>query len=539
MIPSAVYCDACGTPNRPQARFCVACGQATAATSSLPPTVQAGPAVSSPPPTVPAGSTLTSPPLSRPLPADFLLRQRYIILSQLGQGGMGAVYKAADTELGDRLVAVKQMSRKGLDPQEIAEAAAAFKQEAIMLAGLPHHPNLPSIYDHFEEGGHWYLVMDFIAGETLEEHLAKAGGRLPVEEVLNFGIQLCTVLGYLHSYHPPIIFRDLKPTNVMRMSDGQLYLIDFGIARHFKQGQARDTMAYASAGYSAPEQYGRAQTTPQSDIYSLGATLHHLLTGLDPSQSPFRFMPLSGSGIPTSLGALIAHMVEVNADRRPPSMAVVKQELQRIQPFVAQPTGRPLTPKPQAGGSSRPPTPAVPVPPSQAYPVVPRPPGPPAHPQRTSVSPKPPPAQGPAAGASHQTKEEWTTAGLMSLMQGSSQEALAAYEQAIRLDPNDAESYEDKGNALSDLKRFQEALAAYEQAIRLDPRKAAYYYSKGCALETLGRSQEALEAFEQAIRLDANYARAYHKLGAILEALGKQTEAQQAYTKAKQLGYHS
>jgi serine/threonine protein kinase len=294
MQPSTVYCDNCGAANRPTARFCISCGQAMAAASSLPPTVQAAPGIPSLPPTVQAGSVPSSPSLTGLLPANSLLKQRYLILKRLGQGGMGAVYQAADTRLGDRLVAVKEMSQKGLDAQEITEAAEAFKREAHMLAGLPHHPNLPSIYDHFGDGGRWYLVMDFIAGQTLEEYLAKAGGKLPVEEVLDIGIQVCTVLGYLHSHQPPIIFRDLKPANVMRTLNGQLYLIDFGIARHFKPGQARDTAAYGSMGYAAPEQYGKAQTTPQSDIYSLGATLHHLLAGSDPSQSPFVFAPLTG-----------------------------------------------------------------------------------------------------------------------------------------------------------------------------------------------------------------------------------------------------
>src|SRR5260370_33810186 len=123
---------------------------------------------------------------------------------------MGAVYKAADTPLADRFVAVKEMSQKGRDLQEVTEAVESFKHEAHMLAGL-RHPNLPRIYDHFSDAGRWYLVMDFIEGETLEEYLNKTGGKLPVKEVLGIGIQLCTVLSYLHSQQPkPIIFRDLK-----------------------------------------------------------------------------------------------------------------------------------------------------------------------------------------------------------------------------------------------------------------------------------------------------------------------------------------
>ena len=260
-----------------------------------------------------------------------LLNQRYLVISKLGQGGMGAVYKACDIQLGNRLVAIKEMSQHGLNPQQISIASKAFEQEAHMLAGL-HHPNLPSIHEYFTETGHWYLVMEFIEGETLESYLKVNGGRLPVKEVLNIGIQLCTVLDYLHMRQPPIIFRDLKPLNIMRAHDGQLYLIDFGIARHFKPGQARDTAIAYSQGYAAPEQYGEAQTTTRADVYSLGATLHYLLSGIHPARTPFRFAPL---GLPkqsnaTVLEVLIMQMVNLDASKRPANMAVIKQRLESI-----------------------------------------------------------------------------------------------------------------------------------------------------------------------------------------------------------------
>ncbi len=275
-----------------------------------------------------------------------LLKQRYLIIDKLGQGGMGAVYKAKDTQLGDRLVAIKEMSQQGLSLQEIAEAADGFKREAHMLAGL-HHPNLPSIHDYFTEAGHWYLVMSCIEGETLEDYLEAKGGWLPIKEVLDIGMKLCTVLDYLHTHQPKIIFRDLKPSNVIRTSNGYLYLIDFGIARHFKPGQTKDTVSFGSMGYAAPEQYGRAQTTTQSDIYSLGAMLHQLLTGHDPASNaptPFDFPPLRlhSQLVPASLETLIMQMVEKEAYKRPAGIAVIKQKLQHI---TAQQTAKmPLPP---------------------------------------------------------------------------------------------------------------------------------------------------------------------------------------------------
>ncbi len=253
-----------------------------------------------------------------------MLNDRYRILEQVGQGGFGSVYKAADTSFGDRLVALKEMEQKGLSPQEIAEAAAGFKREALLLANL-RHPHLPRIYDHFSDSGRWYLVMDYIEGETLEayqqevipdQHTGKR--HLPVEEVLDSGIQLCTVLDYLHTRQPPIIFRDLKPANVMRTHDKHLYLIDFGIARHFKPGQIKDTVPLGSPGYAAPEQYGKVQTTPRADIYSLGVILHQFLTGDDPTNMPFLLAPIQPGGDPLlAKVALRQIFVERQQEERP------------------------------------------------------------------------------------------------------------------------------------------------------------------------------------------------------------------------------
>src|SRR5439155_22783292 len=158
-------------------------------------------------------------------------------------------------------------------------------------------------YEYFGEDGRWYLVMDFIEGSTLEDRINKAKGHvLPNAKVVDIGLQLAKVLGYLHTRPKPIIFRDLKPLNIMLTPDGNVYLIDFGIARHFKPGQAKDTIAYGSPGYAAPEQYGKTQSTPRADIFCLGVTLHQLLTGSDPSDTPFQFAPLQLQGQPTPPG---------------------------------------------------------------------------------------------------------------------------------------------------------------------------------------------------------------------------------------------
>ena len=221
-----------------------------------------------------------------------LLQGRYRIVRTLGVGGMGAVYLAHDTRLANRAVAVKEMvPDPTASPAEQAQAQQQFQQEASMLASLDH-PNLPRVYDYFTEGGKHYLVMDYIEGETLEDILTRTSGFLPESQVLNWATQLCDVLTYLHSRYPPVIFRDLKPGNIMLDRSGTVKLIDFGIARLFKPGKPTDTVVFGTAGYAPPEQYGRGQTDARSDIYALGATLHHLLTKHDPAQTPFSFPPV-------------------------------------------------------------------------------------------------------------------------------------------------------------------------------------------------------------------------------------------------------
>ncbi len=296
-LSSQLYCNNCGAANQEQAGLCFVC-EASLHTPSQ----------------------------------ELLLKERYRILVPVGQGGFGAVYKVEDTYDANRLLALKEINLSALTAQEVIEATAAFNREVRLLSDLTF-PNLPRIYDHFTDREHWYLGTDFIEGETLERYLDRTrSGRLPPKEVLTVGIQLCRVLDYLHTREPSIIFRDLKPANVMRTSTGHLYLIDFGIARHFKPGQPRDTIPLGSPGYAAPEQYGRAQTTPRADIYSLGALLHQLLTGNNPEQNPFCFerAPLQAQSIPHRLQSLVMQMVQMDVHKRPSSMALVKQELEQI-----------------------------------------------------------------------------------------------------------------------------------------------------------------------------------------------------------------
>lgn len=259
------------------------------------------------------------------------LQQRYMIVGQAGRGGMGAVYMATDMRVAHRRVAIKEMSQAHLSDEELAEAAGRFQQEAMMLGSLSH-PNLPRIYDAFSERGRFYLVMDFIDGKTLHQLLKEAKGQpLGVAQTLLYARQLCDVLAYLHQHNPPIIFRDVKPANVMVTENGHVFLIDFGIARFFKEGQTQDTIFLGSPGYAPPEQHGIAQTNPRSDLYGLGATLHYCLTGHDPyyASDRFSFAPIRkyNPQVPAELDQLIQRMVAQDERARPASALEVQQTL--------------------------------------------------------------------------------------------------------------------------------------------------------------------------------------------------------------------
>jgi serine/threonine protein kinase len=200
---------------------------------------------------------------------------------------MAWVYEVEDqAATGGRCVrALKELRANGDGgsgtPSSRDEAEALFRQEADILVRLAH-PNLPQVYAFFQEQGRSYLVMEFVYGESLAKKLDLARAPLLESQALDWAIQIAGVLTYLHSRPQPIIFRDLKPSNVMVTLDGSVRLIDFGIARVYKVGKQRDTVSMGSENYAAPEQWGKSQSDPRADIYGLGATLYHLLTNVAP-----------------------------------------------------------------------------------------------------------------------------------------------------------------------------------------------------------------------------------------------------------------
>lgn len=209
-----------------------------------------------------------------------ILQKRYRVLRSLGRGGLGAVYLCDDLRLPGRQWALKQMNSP--QPELFEKFRASFAREAGTLSQL-RHPNLPDLVDFFEEGEDLFLVMEYVEGENLAEYVRRRGP-LDEREAFNIGRTLLGILEYLHQRTPPIIFRDLKPENVMITTEGRVKLIDFGLARRFAPDKRVDTLPSGSVGYAAPEQWDdQGQTDARSDIYAWGATLAYLLSGKIPS----------------------------------------------------------------------------------------------------------------------------------------------------------------------------------------------------------------------------------------------------------------
>ena len=202
---------------------------------------------------------------------------KYEILKEIGRGGMSVVYLAMDKRL-NKQWAVKEIRKKGNGKNDEI-VVNSLLAEANMMKKLDH-PALPRIVDIIDNGITIYVVMDYIEGESLDKILKEYGAQ-PEEMVIGWAMQLCDALSYLHSQNPPIIYRDMKPANVMLKPEGNIKIIDFGIAREYKEQNLADTTVLGTKGYAPPEQYS-GQTDPRSDIFALGMTMHHLLTGIDP-----------------------------------------------------------------------------------------------------------------------------------------------------------------------------------------------------------------------------------------------------------------
>ncbi|HEX9036754.1 MAG TPA: serine/threonine-protein kinase [Ktedonobacterales bacterium] len=325
-----LICQFCGEKNPVGASFCDGCGGALNSAAAAQASAHAKAQVAQATAQQKAVRARQAPPTpygTGRLPPRTLLGKRYLVLKNVGQGGMAAVYQATDTRA-NRVVAVKEMSQEGLSPEELKEALESFAAEAKLLKSL-NHENLPKVYDSFSENARHYLVMEFIEGQTLEQRLTATHGPAPEADALRWAAQLCAVLHYMHTRKPPIIFRDLKPANIMLTPQGKIKLIDFGIARIFTPNRRRDTQALGTPGYAPPEQYGSAQTDARADVYALGATLYQLLTAYDVAKTPFALpsMQTRNPAISPHVRLAVERATRLDRNQRYESIAAFQRDL--------------------------------------------------------------------------------------------------------------------------------------------------------------------------------------------------------------------
>ncbi len=472
------------------------------------------------------------------LPNGTILDRRYRILEVVGEGGMGCVYKAENQRMPGPLWAIKELLMDAFpDPQDLRDAIERFEKESTLMGQLTivPHPRLPRVIDRFSENGRYYFVMEFVPGKSLEALLEETKAPQPERKVVEWAIQVCEALVYIHSQVPPVILRDLKPGNIMVTPTGEVKLIDFGIARIWKPGQKSNTENLGTMTYASPEHLGQTgQTDARSDIYSLGATMYHLLTYEEPIPLD---TPLPGSlrrknpqisqavenivikamqldpnsrfqtaaamqnalqsclGIPATVAAAAAPVISVQTHPTPavtpiqqPGSTLVVPHDGKICPtcgFVNRPTAKfcaqDRTPLNNAAsnlvqaaraaiGASRP-------------------------------APQPVPAASqsrrPAASPNAARAENLQALGQTEFTKGNFVQALNYFREALTLAPGTYQRYYKLGETHRRLGQLQEAANAFQEAARLSPSYEVYFQI-GLAERDLKRYQAAVAAFNQA-----------------------------------------
>src|SRR6266446_3687924 len=329
-------CPYCGTDNPSTNDFCDNCGgylkSSPAAATVISSTVPTAGATSSN--TV---STTTSGPMgvSRSLtPGGSLEGGRYMIKKVLGQGGMGAALLATDMRVAGKSVVIKELISDNTDPVRRQEDVRNFEREVETLARIDH-PLVPNVTDHFQEGTHYFMVQEYVEGETLEDRMTRLNQPMAEQEALNYASQVLDILDYLSQQTPPIVHRDIKPANIIiGAKDKRAHLVDFGIARAdiARNVQRKQTSALGTPGYAPPEQY-QGNADPRSDLYALGATMHHVLTNRDPrNYPPFTYPPVRtlNPQLSPEVERVVARAVNNDITQRYQSAAAMKRDVDDI-----------------------------------------------------------------------------------------------------------------------------------------------------------------------------------------------------------------
>ncbi len=480
---------------------------------------------------------------------------RYRVEQLVASGGMGAVYKAMDTRF-NRPCAVKEMLDEFQSDAERSQAVEWFRREATLLLDL-NHPCIPRVRDFFVEGDRHYLVMDFIEGRTLGEVLEKEGnvaglnGARGVSEARarSWTQQLCSVLYYLHHQNPPIIFRDLKPTNIMVTARDEIKLIDFGIARTFQKSQQQVTIIM-TLGYAPPEQL-HGMPEPRSDIYALGATIHRLLTHHDAANnkpSIFSFPPIRSlrPDVSPAFESVIMKALAPGLEQRWRDAGEMERAIINLPPV------------PVGGATNVGPLPAATV----GTPATPSRPGtpPPAQPGQP-IQPNIPATTGTTGpGGPHITAAlGFLNSGQIEAAYSAVQQAyrvepnnslvhrifgqvfarrqppmidpaLKAYATSLQLNPNDAETHKLVGDVWLFLRRQPaQAIPEYTQSLRLNPNDVEARQRLGQCYEETNQLEAALREFQEAARLAGKQPALYYKVGQLATRLNQFPAAERAY----------
>ena len=519
--------------------------------------------------------------LTRNLPAGHALQQgKFTIGHVLGEGGFGITYKGAHRDLGHP-VAIKEYfpahaQRVGTVISVPAQQQEAFVrermsmlQEAQLLFGL-RAPGIVQVHDAFQENGTVYIVMEYLKGQTLEERIQHKV-RIPADEVQRLAQVLGQALEAVHAQS--LLHRDIKPANVMLTPEGRVVLLDFGSARAFQAGRTGNPTRVLTPGYAAPEQFSdRARFGPYTDIFSLGATLYHALTGAPPLPAVDRLRdppaPVTfPSGVPAALPAALQQALALRVDDRPQDTEAF---LALLAPAAADATAPRSLPKAasrwpalSAGLSwttarenarrlARPIAIAMgslalvtslyvtvmgPLRSAVAgwslsalAPLSPY-----AVPVTFTPMPTPTAAPSPTLTPTH-TPTAWAyqQRGYDKEVLGQHAAAIADYDQALRLDPNSDWTYNARGNAKAELGLYAQAIADYDQALRLDPNSDWTYFNRGNAKAELGLYAQAIADYDQSLHL-ADYAWTYNARGNAKKELGQYTAAIADYDQALRL----
>jgi tetratricopeptide (TPR) repeat protein len=478
------------------------------------------------------------------LASGTVLANRYRVLARLGEGGMGSVYQVEDLKRPGVVYALKALlDDTNTSPEDMAWAAKRFDEEITLLSRLSH-PRIPAFIDRFTEHGRRYFVMEYIPGMTLEQRQEHTHAPLPERDVLSWMVGVCDVLAYLHSQRPPIIVRDLKPGNIMVTPSGDVRLIDFGIARTYKAGKASNTENLGTMTYASPEHLGQTQTDARSDIYSLGATIYHLLTNTEPA--PLE-TPTPGQlrkyhpGLSEATERVVIRAMKLNPAERFQTAVEFREALRACLDALPAPVGVATSSqvavspaRPGVSGRSASAVPAGVICPRCGYfnragakfctndgePLVPSARRPPAKPAARPQA-APPTRIVPTATTADLYARKATEA----FGAGKYLQAMQQSEAAIAQGRATFDVYLLLGRAQRQLGRASEAARAFAEAGKLRPSAEAAY-QEGMAWREAGDTLQAQLAFSRARQLDPRNAEVPYQLGLVCLETGQLAQAE-------------